>query len=68
VFTICAHCLLPISGYGSPHDGQLCHPDVPGMDCYRLVTVHQHEMPCHREPCLASADIRRRRESNADHH
>jgi len=41
----CAHCRLEVRGYASIDDKLLCHPDV-GIDCYRLVTVYGHPMPC----------------------
>jgi len=42
----CAHCMREMRGYASAGNGQrLCHPDA-GLDCYRLVTVYGHEMPC----------------------
>lgn len=47
----CGHCCEPLRGYASAYragSGQsvpLCHPDD-GMDCYRLVTVYRHPMPC----------------------
>lgn len=44
---ICGHCRQPMRGYASAHGTWLCHPDD-GMDCYRLVTVYRHEMPCDR--------------------
>lgn len=56
---LCAHCgALDIgsfaAGYASvPGTNEntqalLCHPNIPGRpDCYRLVTMFNHEMPCH---------------------
>jgi hypothetical protein len=52
----CGHCGNPMRGYatayraGSALPVPLCHPDD-GMDCYHLVTVYQHPMPC--EDCAA---------------
>lgn len=44
--TFCAHCRRPDSdGHGMVGDQRLCHPDY-GMDCYKLVTVYHHPMPC----------------------
>lgn len=45
---LCAHCLSPQQGYASVGDAPLCHPDE-GMDCYFLVTVYRHGMPCDRD-------------------
>jgi dCTP deaminase len=42
---ICAHCGREIRGLAAVNDNYLCHPDD-GMDCYRLVTVYNHAMPC----------------------
>lgn len=44
---ICAHCGREVSGYAAVNGQQLCHPDY-GLDCYRLVTIYKHPMPC---PC-----------------
>jgi hypothetical protein len=44
---ICGHCQRPIRGMGSVGGTFLCHPDD-GMDCYRLVTLYGHPMPCDR--------------------
>lgn len=54
----CAHCLHDMRGFASVGDDYLCHPDV-GLDCYRLVTVHGHELPCQRRICevLAGSDV-----------
>lgn len=35
-------------------DYPLCHPDV-GLDCYRLVTVYRHHLPC--DACWALANV-----------
>ncbi len=48
---ICGHCSRPMRGSASLNDTALCHPDD-GMDCYRLVTIYKHEMPCMRISCL----------------
>ena len=48
----CAHCGGIQLGYTAVGESKLCHPDrgrVDGglpLDCYRLVTVHDHAMPC----------------------
>lgn len=42
---LCSHCLRPMAGFASLNDDPLCHPDE-GIDCYHLVTVYKHEMPC----------------------
>ena len=42
---ICAHCREPMQGYATIGGRWLCHPDA-GLDCYRLVTVYGHPMPC----------------------
>lgn len=44
---ICRHCGTKARGYADV-GGPVCHPDA-GMDCYRLVTVYGHPMPC--TPC-----------------
>lgn len=42
----CAHCGLPERvGYSVVKGRYLCHTDE-GLDCYRLVTVYGHLMPC----------------------
>lgn len=41
----CAHCGGPQVGFASVNLAPLCHPDY-GLDCYRLVTVYGHLMPC----------------------
>lgn len=46
----CAHCQGPQIGMAAVGDNNggtrmLCHPDY-GLDCYRLVTVYGHGMPC----------------------
>ncbi len=56
----CAHCSYPPTGVARIwRDGTsrvLCHPDI-GLDCYDLVTVWGHTMPCMRRDCLIrSAD------------
>lgn len=43
--TDCAHCVRPQRGYAAVNSHPLCHPDE-GLDCYRLVTIYGHEMPC----------------------
>lgn len=43
--TTCAHCLGPQGGSAQVNDSPLCHP-ADGLDCYRLVTVYGHAMPC----------------------
>lgn len=58
----CGHCGMPIVGYASVDGRHLCHPDS-GMDCYRLVSVYHHDMPCVLAPCLASVVTRRRRQA-----
>lgn len=47
---LCAHCGHHLRGSAFAGDAPLCHPDR-GQDCYRLVTVYQHPMPC--ESCRA---------------
>ena len=46
---ICAHCGHRVRGSASYNGLPLCHPDE-GMDCYHLVTVWGHKMPC--DPCV----------------
>jgi hypothetical protein len=41
----CAHCRRSLDGLAAVNGSALCHPDA-GMDCYRLVTVYAHPMPC----------------------
>jgi hypothetical protein len=52
----CAHCARMTgtfaSGFARAAGKPLCHPNVPGRpDCYQLVTVHQHEIPCISSTC-----------------
>lgn len=63
--TTCAHCLQPTKGrgYGSVNSKPLCHPDA-GLDCYHLVTVYRHTMPCAHPACRASARTRTAREES----
>lgn len=42
---LCGHCGKPQRGYAMVNGVRLCHP-TEGMDCYRLVTVYDHKMPC----------------------
>lgn len=42
---ICGHCEGPMRGYAFAFNLPLCHPDA-GPDCYHLVTVYRHPMPC----------------------
>ena len=59
----CGHCCGPMLGYAKAEGKHLCHPDE-GMDCYHLVTVYRHLMPCpecsadraHQEGLKAAAD------------
>lgn len=44
---ICGHCQRPMRGMASAGSTWLCHPDD-GMDCYRLVTLYGHRVPCER--------------------
>lgn len=52
----CSHCGGPQIGMASiTQDGQyrpVCHPDY-GMNCYELVTIHGHSMPCN---CRGSSE------------
>jgi hypothetical protein len=41
----CGHCGGPLRGYGNVHGVKVCHPDD-GLDCYALVTLAGHDMPC----------------------
>lgn len=41
----CRHCWRPQRGRASVYGEPVCHPDQ-GMDCYHLVTVYGHPMPC----------------------
>ena len=45
LFALCGHCGFERLGLASVNDQYLCHPDY-GMNCYRLVTVYDHPMPC----------------------
>jgi hypothetical protein len=44
---ICGHCGGPQRGYATVNRTPLCHPDT-GLDCYSLVTISGHPMPCDR--------------------
>ena len=57
---LCGHCGKPPVGFAQANNVSLCHPDV-GLDCYALVTVYRHSMPCDRVGCVVSED-----ESQAD--
>lgn len=48
-------------GYGAVNGSPLCHPNS-GLDCYRLVTVYHHQMPCTHPVCTASVRSRKARE------
>lgn len=48
----CGHCDGEVRGFARAQGKDLCHPDS-GLDCYRLVTVYGHELPCY-----ACADVR----------
>lgn len=53
---ICSHCLGTMRGCASLNDDMLCHPDD-GLDCYRLVTIYKHAMPCETcRPVREAAD------------
>jgi len=41
----CGHCRGFLRGYAGIDSQRVCHPDV-GLDCYRLVTVYRHPLPC----------------------
>ncbi len=60
----CAHCGLLIIGYGSVNDAPLCHPTT-GLDCYHLVTLYRHSMPCDSAYCVAAVARRQAREQNS---
>ena len=47
---LCGHCRQPMRGYAQLGDIWLCHPDE-GLDCYRLVTLYGHPVPCF--PCAS---------------
>lgn len=61
-FFTCGHCGLASVGYAKVEDQTVCHPAGGGMDCYRLVTVYGHVMPCGRDGCVASRRLRLVRE------
>lgn len=48
----CGHCTHPMLGVASAKGHDLCHPDG-NIDCYRLVTVYGHPIPC--KPCSEAA-------------
>ena|SRR5688500_5123412 len=48
----CEHCGGRRVGYGVVAGKKVCHPDI-GMDCYHLVTVYGHEMPC--KTCVSTS-------------
>ena len=41
----CGHCRREPLGFAEIRDQRVCHPDY-GIDCYRLVLVYGHPMPC----------------------
>lgn len=41
----CWHCGSPRRGYATAAGMPLCHDDT-GPNCYRLVMIHNHPMPC----------------------
>jgi hypothetical protein len=53
----CRHCQRRMNdfagGYSRGVNGELlCHPNAPNRpNCYQLVTVHGHEMPCVNRTC-----------------
>lgn len=49
---VCAHCHGPQIGSAYVDRQPLCHPDY-GLDCYRLVTLYRHAMPC---SCRGASD------------
>lgn len=58
----CAHCDRIMSnyagGYSRGYKGEpLCHPNVSGRpDCYKLVTVFGHKIPCVSKVCYEDHD------------
>lgn len=54
----CAHCQQPARGYATVGPDRLCRPDLSqmAMECYRLVTVYGHLMPC--GDCISGAAVR----------
>lgn len=48
----CGHCGKPVHLGGAVGATRLCHPDE-DMDCYHLVTVYKHPMPCDCDGTLA---------------
>ncbi len=54
------------AGYGGINDIALCHPNVSDRpDCFRLVTLYKHAMPCRCEslfPAAGSVDAARGRQ------
>jgi hypothetical protein len=54
---ICAHCgrddvRTHDAGHGRVFGKSVCHPTASGRpDCYRLVTIHYHDMPCTLREC-----------------
>lgn len=57
VGTRCAHCGRLMNNFAGGHSQgyqgeNLCHPNASNRpDCYRLVTVYNHEMPCTKKTC-----------------
>jgi len=53
----CAHCARPTgnfaAGFARADKGQpLCHPNAKNRpNCYKLVTLHNHQMPCIKKVC-----------------
>jgi hypothetical protein len=59
---LCAHCGQALVGYATLDAVKLCSPAY-GLDCFWLVTVYAHSMPCAHKPCAASVRARRLREA-----
>ncbi len=48
---VCAHCQQSAQGYATVGGDRVCHVDNM-MDCYRLVTLYRHPLPC--PDCITS--------------
>lgn len=60
----CAHCNLPVKGKATIRGMDVCRPNNPGMDCYKLMVDYGHDINCKDQVCTFSARRRLRREEN----
>lgn len=58
----CEHCDRAMNNFAGgsskgPGNTRLCHPNVRGRpDCYRLVTIYKHPIPCDSPTCYEDHD------------